>query len=442
MTGDGAAGETPGPAVSPDRRPRWLWVSAEVADELTTGLLVYSAGLAGAVARAGVDVTMVAIGPPSATRDAVTLHAVDGSLRGGAASLVSPLPNLSYASATPAMRRAVEKLIERGGWDAIVIDHLQVAWLIDLLPDPDDGDPVDGRTPVVFVTHNHEGSMRREVAGELPITSPRGLALRLDAIKAGRLERRALARADVVTSITEADQERFRADLASLTADGDARAPLTRHVVATPGWSGEFPDTVPPMADRPRRIGILGSFAWHVKQENLLRFVRGAGPALERAGVELVVAGTVPDPFRQELEAMSSSVRCAGWVDSIPDFLGTCRIGVVAEPLGGGFKLKSLDYVALRVPIGATTGSVTGLPLVDGVSMFEARSEVALGERLVEVIDDADDLEAVADRAFSSCEPTLRWAEQVKSLMEAVDLVTDELARPRFQGSPEGSQRA
>ncbi len=422
-------------------RPRWLWISAEVAEELNTGLLVYSAGLSGAVARAGIDVTMVAIGPASAARDGVTLHPVAGALRGGPASLVSPLPNLSYASATPAMRREVGRLIDRGGWDAIVIDHLQVAWVIDLLPDPDDRTG-NHRTPVVFVTHNHEGSMRREVAGELPLTSPRGLALRLDAVKAGRLERRALARADVVTSITAADQQRFRADLASMAGGGEPGARPTRHVVATPGWSGRFPDHVPPMADRPRRIGILGSFAWHVKQENLLRFVRGAGPTLERAGIELVVAGTVPDPFRRELEGISSSVRCEGWVDSIPDFLGTCRIGVVAEPLGGGFKLKSLDYVALRVPIGATTGSVTGLPLTDGVSMFEAPTETALGELLARVIDHTDELTAVATRAFSSCEPTLLWAEQVKLLTEAVDTVTDQLDRPCFHGPHGGSQRA
>lgn len=395
-----------------DRRPRWLWVSAEVPDELTTGLLVYSAGLATAVGRAGVDITMVGIGPPSATRDGIDLHPVAGRLRGGWRSVLSALPNLSYACATPGLRAAVCELIDQGGWDAIVIDHLQVAWAIDLLP-------TEG-PPVVFVTHNHEGSMRHQVASEVSATSPRGLALRADAVKAGRLERRMLARADVVTSITEADQERFRADEAGLERPGGP----ARHVVVGPGWSGHIPDRVPPMTDRPRRIGILGSFEWHVKQENLRRFVREAGPILERAGVELAVAGKLPDALAQELAGLSPAVTCIGWVDSVSGFLGTCRIGAVAEPLGGGFKLKSLDYVALRVPIGATSGSIQGLPLEGGSSMFEAPTEAALAESLVAAIDSPDALTLMADRAFSACETTLRWEEQVKSLTEAVNLVT------------------
>ncbi len=348
-----------------------------------------------------VDITMVGIGDPGTARTDVTVRPVDGRLQGGWKSLFSPLPNLSFACATPAMRTAVADLLAGGGWDAIVIDHLQVAWICDLLP--------DDNTPVIFITHNHEASMRREVAAELPVWTPRGLPLRLDAVKAGRLERQALNRATVVTSITEADQAKFVDD-----------APAARHVLIKPGWSGDIPEHVPPLADRPRRVGIIGSFEWHVKQENLVRFAREAGPTLEAAGIELCIAGKVPEPLRQRLKQESPMVDVVGWVDSVEEFLNECRIGVVAEPLGGGFKLKSLDYVALRVPIAATTGSLEGLPLVGGQSMIESDTETQLGIDVANMIDNIGELGKLAKNAYTACIPTLRWESQVSSLLETL----------------------
>jgi hypothetical protein len=382
--------------------PRWLWISAEVNNRLATGLLVYSHGLSAAVAQAGVDITMVGIGPPDTRRDDVSLEVVDGSLRHGFRGLGSSLPNLSWACATPEMRETVARLLAKGGWDAIVVDHLQTAWVHELLPPRTD-------TPVVFVTHNHESSVRRQMASEIPLWQPRGPVLRFDAMKAARLERRMLARADVVTSITEADQVLFRRD-----------APLARHVVVTPGWSDTPPTQVPAMAERPRAIGILGSFEWHVKQDNLLEFVRAAGPILESAGVALEIGGKTSDGFRARLEAESSVVHYNGWVDSIGDFLGGVRIGVVAEPRGGGFKLKSLDYVAHRVPVAAITGSLEGLPLVAGTSLIEADDAEHLAHELVRAIDDPSHLEKQAEAAFLASKPTLLWQDQVRLLTEAV----------------------
>ncbi len=380
-------------------RPRWLWISAEVSNEPTTGLLVYSFRLSRALADR-VDITMVGIGPASTSRPELTVKPVPGSLRGGAASLFSTLPNLSFACATPEMRAAVQAELDHGGWDAIVIDHLQTAWVCEMLADG---------PPVIFITHNHETSMRRAVASEVPLWTPKGLPLRLDARKAGRLEHKALEDATVITSITEADQEKFR-----------AAAPSKRHVLVKPGWSGDIPEQVTPLADRPRRVGIIGSFEWHVKQENLHRFVRDAGPALDSAGIELAIAGTVPEDLAERLQQACPAVTIVGWVASVEEFLGGCRIGVVAEPLGGGFKLKSLDYVALRVPIAATTGSLEGLPLVGGESMIESDTELKLGAAIVDWIDRPAELEELAKAAISCCSPTLRWEHQVSSLTESL----------------------
>ena len=69
------------------------------------------------------------------------------------------------------------------------------------------------------------------------------------------------------------------------------------------------------LSERPRRVGILGSFEWHVKQESLRRFLGAADPIFNDAGLKLHVAGNIPDEFRSELEPGLLSTRLLGWVD-------------------------------------------------------------------------------------------------------------------------------
>lgn len=383
---------------------RWLWVSAELPLQRSTGLLVYSGELVRAVARAGVDVTVVGLSaddPPSDTPGAPRWRAVDAESRGGWRSLASPLPNLSFASAGPAMREAVAELLT-GRWTAVVIDHLQVAWAT----------PESSDVPVVYVTHNHEATVRRAAARGRPAFSPRRAVLTFDAFKAARLERDAVAVADLVTAITADDRRRFERD-----------APGARLVELPPGWSGSIDRRAPDTASRPRRVGVLGSFDWHVKQENLRRFVAAADDVFANAGIECVVAGRAPADLVAEVERTARATRMLGWIEDPVAFLRSCRLGVIDEPLGGGFKMKSLDYVFHGVPVAATTGSAAGLPLEPELTMIEAGDSRALAERIVDVIDDAALLDRIAADAIEVCESKFRWETRAETLIGAVRAV-------------------
>jgi polysaccharide biosynthesis protein PslH len=286
---------------------------------------------------------------------------------------VSSLPNQSFACSVSAIRSRVEELLEQGGWDVVVVDGLQAAWVTPLLEQRRD------RPLVVYVAHNHESSMRRDVADAVPWNRPRRPVLELEARKTDRLERRTVRLADVVSSITDDDRGRFA-----------GAAPDASHVVVPPGWAGTPPERSVATSERPRRVGILGSFEWHVKQESLRRFLREADTIFHDAGIELHVAGRIPDEFRSELEPGLRATRLLGWVDDSAEFLGQCRIGVISESLGGGFKLKALDYVFNSVTLACLSHNLAGLPLVGGESAVTAASEEELARAIVEVIDDDD----------------------------------------------------
>ena len=99
------------------------------------------------------------------------------------------------------------------------------------------------------------------------------LALRRNANKVRALERRIVRSMDLLTAITDED-------LQSLGAGLDHNRSLT----LTPGYNGWIAGVRQIIAATPRRVIIMGSFHWIVKQENLARFVKTADPIFKKHG--------------------------------------------------------------------------------------------------------------------------------------------------------------
>ena len=388
---------------------RWLWVTPAVTDQRSTGALVYSLSLADALSEHNVDVTCIGLGSdaPAPLSDGPTYLAVDAPVRPGWQRVASLQPNQTAATSVRSFRSRVKALL-RERWDVVVVDGMQTAWVASRLD-------VERVGCVVYIGHNHETSMRKQIARSTPWSSLRRPLLELDAVKTMWLERAVARRADVVTSISSEDLELFSQD-----------APDARHVLVRPGWSGPIECTQPiPMADRPRRVGILGSFEWHPKQEGLRRFLAVADPAFERAGIELVIAGKVPDDFRRALEAELRSTQFLGWVESSAEVLAECRIGAIAEPLGGGFKLKALDYVFNDVAVASLSHSAVGLPFAAGSSMILGDDESSLVCAIVDAIDDTAALQHFVLEARKIATDQFSWTAAAQTLIGAVESPTN-----------------
>jgi polysaccharide biosynthesis protein PslH len=382
---------------------RWLWVTPAITEHRSTGALVYSLSLADAVAQQGVDVTCVGLGssePVAASTDPTCLR-VAGSPRPAWRSLVSRYPNQTSATSVAAFRKRVDELL-RERWDAVVVDSFQTGWVASHLD-------ADRSHCVVYISQNHETSMRIQIARSTSWRTVRRPVMELDAWKTRRLEADVLRRADVVSSISVEDLERFR-----------QQAPGADHVLVPPGWSGP---TVPrrevAMADRPRRVGILGSFDWHPKQEGLRRFLAVADPIFAAAGIDLVIAGSVPEDFRRGLGDLRATT-FLGWVESPAEVLASCRVGVIAEPLGGGFKLKALDYVFNAVAVATLSHSAAGLPFTAGSSMIVTDDEASLVDAIIEAIDDPPLLHRMALEALEIATERFSWPAAARSLIDAV----------------------
>ncbi|TGN88566.1 glycosyltransferase [Bradyrhizobium yuanmingense] len=354
-----------------------LWISGRLPGPLFSGDALYSAGLIKALARME-DVTLCVLGNRrDSTSDftkaigsqRVTFVDFPPPLGSDAWSILSGLPKDAFKLATPDLQAGLIELLARD-WDWIIVDHANSAGLLPTIL------ARRGKARLCYIAHNAEGKIRPEIAA-----SATGLlvrtTMRLDAEKYRRLEIAVVSAADSIICISDADVGYFS---------------LAKNIqVVPPVYLGQStPITIG--ASRPRRLLLLGSFEWRAKQRNLESIIKTVGPQLKKSDIHLDVVGAVPREVTQQVSSTASLVTFHGQVDDVRELFQCARGGLVAETLGGGFKLKVLDYAFQGLPIFGLRGALAGTTAEEQSCMFLADSLDDLGARIVENIDNTDRL--------------------------------------------------
>jgi len=391
---------------------RCLWVTLADPEPRHNGQFVYSGGLIDALAAAGAEVEV--LGLARSDEDACT-HRGDGRIRWWLArhqprshwaSLVSVLPNIAHRCHTPDMVRMLRDLVSRDCWSGVVFDGLSVGWAVAPVFKALADRP--RRPTFVYVSHNHEETLRAQIARNY-VPSLKRCAMWLEAVKTARLERAVVDRVDLVTAITAEDGALYR-----------ARRPDKRVEVLTPGYEGQPIVGRRITADVPRRAVIVGSFDWIAKRMNLEEFICAADPLFAAAGAELRVVGSGDPAFLDGLRKTARATEFTGTVDCVTPHLEQARVAIVPERSGGGFKLKVLDYVFNRTPIVALDGSVAGVPLqhADSFMVFPDHQTLAAGA--LRAMDDLALLNRMQERAYDVCRERFDWAARGRNLLSAM----------------------
>ncbi|WP_377827870.1 glycosyltransferase [Bradyrhizobium lupini] len=364
-----------------------LWICGRLPSPLFTGDALYSAGLLTALARTNaVAITLVgssrtgeAVGDYLLNLPNTTCVALPPAQPSALRSLLSTLPRDAFNLSTPQLRQVLPNLLQ-GDWDWIVIDHAYSSGLLSMIQQH------RKHASICYIAHNAEGAIRREIASSF--SNPlRQLLMRFDADKYRRQENRILQVADAVTCISEEDASYFK------------RVSQNVHVVP-PIYLGHISAPRPILAACPRALLLVGSFEWIAKQRNLELIVEGLLPALQRTGIVLNVVGAVPQHLRDRFSRFSPCLAFHGRVDDVSPVAAASRGGLVPDLLGGGFKLKILDYAFQRLPIFGLRNALAGTTVAEQSAMFPADNLESLAEAVVSNIDDLPTLNRNQDTLF------------------------------------------
>ncbi|CAL1240844.1 glycosyltransferase [Candidatus Methylocalor cossyra] len=395
---------------------RGLWLARELPSPADSGDKIYSAGLAKALAEAGADLTLaglVAERAPALPADwPIRWHPIPGRRTPTWRALLSAMPLVAAVHATRDYQREVRDLARRD-WDFVVFDQYGTGWALDHFRKRRGRGP---RPLLVHVAHDHEASVCTQLFREFRGSSLMRLGLWQNQLKVRAFERALAARVDLITAITDEDARRFNAD-----------APGIPTVVLTPGYDGVAAARRPIGPDTPRRVVMVGSFRWTAKQENLRRFLAAAEAPFARQGIELQVAGAMPAGFAAQLGRDSRVVRLLGFVDDIEPLFDAARIAVVPEAIGGGFKLKFLDYIFGRIPVATLGNAAAGLPQEVRKAVLCRDDLDGLVQAICAAMDDLALLNGLRERALEAARDRFRWPDRGQALLAALR----QLAAPR-----------
>jgi glycosyltransferase involved in cell wall biosynthesis len=322
-------------------------------------------------------------------------------------SVFSPYPSGIFQFYSCEIKKALQGLIESGKqYDAIDCNSYLMYGAARYFNDRYEKQ-WGKRVPTLLVTHNVEALSRVGMAERGQNFLVRK-AFQWDSAKVGWHERKALQSFDKVTAITPDDANYMRNIVG-------------KDVLAVvPGYDGvKLPDHRITRETK-KQVIVLGSFMWEAKRQNILNLVRAAFEHFTRANIRLKIVGMAPASLIESMKAFPF-VEITGAVDSFEEHLQESRIAIIAEGVGGGFKLKSLDYIFHKIPMAILNGSISGVPVISGKDFLGYDSLDELVDGIVSEVDNVDKLNDMANAAYSACENSFDWSSRAQSLNELIE---------------------
>jgi polysaccharide biosynthesis protein PslH len=402
---------------------RFVWITKENPLESGSGARIYSNGLLRGLLNTGATGTLVANelpGTKPVAVDGLTQRFATPMRRFRAFSLLTNLHSDAYRMKNAEIAFLFRQALDENP-DTVVIDYYATGWVLEIFEEV--FRKTRKRPVLVYISHNYEPVVRRQVAGSVKNPLMR-LIIKLDAEKGVRHDQQLVQAADLVVVNTDEDKLAYLKD-----------APGRTFVTLTPAYDGEIQPTRPIDESRPRRAVIMGSLDWIAKQMTLRRFLKHAEGPFKSAGIELLVVGRAPQAFIEELAEKHPFCKFTGTVDDVRPYLADARIGIMPDDVGGGFKHKNLYYIFAGLPIATIRSQFAGMPVDTDRDVIAADSIEELVHTVVASIDDIPRLDGMRQRCWDACAKAFDWSDRGRRLRECIDSAM--AGRPRNKnGTP------
>ena len=392
---------------------RCLWLTRQEPFAANSGELIYSSGLLRALAESGASIRLLGYdGNQLNSSGELTKLNID-------ISTVGPIPSrriTNFFSSLPSdadrlrgeqLQKELDKHLRAMDFDAFIVDHAALGWAVDSLKTSK-----SKRKPlVVYVSHNCEAIIRQQIAENCRGNVIKRLVMQRDAKKYARLEQRLCRAANLITAITPEDCENYQQWF-----------PDKSVITLMPGYQeqGAAPAAQPIGPNTPRRVLMVGSFEWIAKRHNLEALLAAADPVFHPAGIELQIVGKAQPEYAR---AIQSRFACATFHANVPEvepFLREARMGLIAETVGGGFKLKTLEYAFNKLPIAALENALGGVELTADQDAIVEQTLPDLVKSIVERIDDFEFLNRAASRTAEQFASRFSWIDRGQAFYQAI----------------------
>jgi glycosyltransferase involved in cell wall biosynthesis len=261
----------------------------------------------------------------------------------------------------------------------------------------------------VIRCHNAEYVILERLAeSERNLLKQRFIALQARRLKS--YEAASLDEFDLILAITEADADRFRT-INPRIAD--------RMIIVPAG--ADLPAALPPaspMSSGTLRLVHIAAMDWLPNRSGLRWFLDQVLPLLEAAGTDYhldVVGKNTPPEF---FSLRNACVTVHGFVADLSAIVTSAHLAVVPLQVGGGMRVKILDYWALGIPVVATSVGAEGLSGGTRQVVELADDPAAFAASIRRLGADASARERLRIAAFAKVSQEYGWASLVDGLID------------------------
>ncbi|MEA2651360.1 MAG: hypothetical protein QOI85_1081 [Chloroflexota bacterium] len=306
--------------------------------------------------------------------------AIAGSVEAGLAGRLGSAPGLDLP-ASRALSRCIRELGVAGTYDVLHVRQLPMAGY---------GAAIRSAGRLLELIDSETLGAER--------ARPKTWRTRLRARLAASVERRAMDRFDVVTTVADADAARLR-----------ALQPTARVDVVPNGVDAARFRADPHVTAAPSSLVFVGAMAYPPNVAAMRYFTDEVLPIVRRnrPDARLTIVGRDPAPM---VRAMASEgVEVTGEVDDVRPYLAAAGIFVAPMVSGSGIKNKVLEAMAMARPVVATPLAVEGLRVRNGENVLVADSPAGLADAIERLIADAKERARIGDGGRALVERAYTW---------------------------------
>lgn len=328
---------------------------------------------------------------PTFCRVEIVAHDTRNTVWKGVRNLFSgdPYPISKYRC--PGMYARLDALCAEQRFDLVHVDHAHMTMY---------GEHLQRRygLPYLLREHNFETTIYRRLV-EQSRFFPTRLYFRMQAARLYRFEARAVSFPDVVAAITPEEAE-------YLASPSVRPAPIIRVIPA-----GVDPERVRPFDTDPEaaHVVVIGPLTWAANVDAAAWFATEIWPRIAAAvpGARCTIAGAHPP--RRLLRMASPRLDFPGFVEDYDALLASATVMAVPLRVGGGMRLKLLEFFAREKAVVSTTVGAEGNAGRDGEHYLRADAPDAFAAAVVALLRDEARRRALGTAARALVERVYSW---------------------------------
>ncbi len=306
---------------------------------------------------------------------------------------------------TPEMFELLDRTVRAEQFDLVHVDHAHMGryglWLIEKFG-----------LPIVLREHNFEAQIYQRFA-ETESNPLKKFLARIHGARLREEEISFLKAFDAIAPISDEDLRLMR-----------EVAPNARYRVIPAGVDTDyFQPSVFEVV--PETILSVGSFAWDPNFDAMKYFLREVFPLVlaKRPNARLQIIGACGERILPFAAPFGKSVQVLGLVPDIRDYLSRSAVLVVPLRIGGGMRLKLLEFFAAGKAVVSTSIGAEGNLAADGVHLLIRNGKDAFAAGILELLKNPDLRASLGKSARDLVTTEYSWdriASEFESLYEEV----------------------